>query len=76
MKQGSTEGGKRGSTEIFTKFLSSFPPQLLLLPSVKLFRAASAARLIKFSFLQITIRKRAVLLNHITTTRYTAVYLC
>lgn len=44
--------------------------------SVKLFRAASAARLIKFSFLQITIRKRAVLLNHITTTRYTAVYLC
>ena len=43
--------------------------------TVKLFRATSAACLIKLSFLQITIRKRTALLNHITTTSYKTVYL-
>lgn len=76
MKQGDSEGGKGGRTEIFSKFSSSSPPQPLLLLSVKLFRATSAARLIKFSFLQITMRKRGALLNHTSRTRYTAVYLC
>lgn len=52
------------------------PPHPLILPlAVKLFRATSAACLIKFSFLQITIRKRAALLNHITATSYKTVYL-
>lgn len=55
---------------------SSPPAHSLILPlTVKLFRATSAACLIKFSFLQITIRKRATLLNHITTTSYKTVYL-
>lgn len=69
-------GGKRASREVFQETLSCFPPHPLLPLSAKLFRATSAARLIKFSFLQITIRKRGALLNHKTTTRYTAVYLC
>jgi len=44
--------------------------------TVKLFRATSAACLINFSFLQITIfGNAAALLNHITTTSYGAVYL-
>lgn len=34
MKLGSREGGKRVRIEIFTRFLSSFPPQPLLLPSL------------------------------------------
>lgn len=57
---------------------SSFPPSIPHPPpslTAKLFRATSAACLIKFSFLQITIRKRATLLNHITTTSYKTVYL-
>lgn len=57
-------------------FSRPLPAHSLILPlTVKLFRATSAACLIKFSFLQITIRKRATLLNHITTTSYKTVYL-
>lgn len=77
MKVGSTEGEKKrkyGDIYQISVFLPTSAADSPL--SVKLFRAASAARLIKFSFLQITIRKRGVLLNHIITTRYTAVYLC
>lgn len=65
--------------KLFSSFPSSPDTLLLLVPilplAVKLFRTTSAARLIKFSFLQITIRKRATLLNHITATSYEAVYL-
>lgn len=55
IKVGSTEGGKRDIPQNFV-FLPTSPAASPL--SVKLFRATSAARLIKFSFLQITIRKR------------------